>query len=201
MKKAARMTSINRIELSKNNISIISIDTETTGLNPSQNELRIITVKLGDEAFYFKPNDLKSVNWMRDICENENIIKVFHYAAFDISFLHQIDVVEHNSVWCTKVAEKILTPKGNFSLKNLIHKYNDTRIEKGLQLSNWSKELSQAQEEYLGNDVWYLESIMKKQVDLLQVSNLYEAARKAMQAIPVVGYLRFKNIDIDVFSY
>lgn len=178
----------------------ISIDIETSGLNPITNDLSIITIKQKEKILFFRPFDIIKMDELRKICQDRNIIKIFHHAAFDISFLINYNI-NFSSVWCTKVAEKIIHKNSKYSLKDLIQKYINISIDKKLQCSNWNSQLSEQQINYIKNDVLYLEEIMLLQYQILFNSNMLDLALKAMSIIPFIGELRSKGFNSDIFKH
>ena len=61
---------------------IVGVDIETTGLDYYQNQIRLIAVH--GEEFNYVGNNLQEVE---EILINPSILKVFHNASFDVSFL------------------------------------------------------------------------------------------------------------------
>lgn len=100
-----------------------------------------------------------------------NVLKIFHHATFDITFLAQKYSLDVNNIHCTKVAEKILFPLNNpdfYSLKSIHKRYLGIEINKSLQKSDWlAKNLSDDQICYALQDVIHLEDIQKEQTSRL----------------------------------
>ena len=143
-----------------------SIDTETLGLNINRDRLCLVQIMNNDDGkFYivqfpkgFKVNESKN---LKKLLQDKNIIKIFHYARFDVAMLKKNLNISTKNFFCTKIASKFTrTYTGNHGLKDLIQEILKIEISKKEQSSDWSQEnLSLDQIEYALNDVRYLQEI------------------------------------------
>jgi ribonuclease D len=143
-----------------------SIDTETLGLNINRDRLCLIQIMNNDDGkFYiiqfpkgFKANDSQN---LKKLLQNKNIMKIFHYARFDVAMLKKnLNIITKN-IFCTKIASRLSrTYTSSHGLKDLVQEILKVEISKKEQSSDWSQEeLSQDQIEYALNDVRYLQAI------------------------------------------
>lgn len=143
--------------ISENNV--VAIDTETTGLKATEDQLSLIQIAAGNSYYFIKYDPLIApVNFIR-IMESKKIKKVFHHAPFDLAFLlHHLKIRDVQNVVCTKIAYKLLNgPNIKSSLKDLIQIYFNFSLDKSQRLSNWNKsELDNEQIQYALNDVRFL---------------------------------------------
>ena len=86
---------------------------------------------------------------------SEKVIKIFHYARFDIGVLYRNLNFMTQNVYCTKIASKIgRTFSQSHGLKNLVKEILSIDISKEQQSSHWGADvLSKAQLEYAAKDI------------------------------------------------
>mgnify|MGYP000937812743 CR=1 FL=1 len=180
----------------------ISIDTETTGLDFLNHDL--CTIQLYSTNYSIIIRYSKTVHYenLIKILTSKNIIKVFHNAFFDCSFLmHNLGIVINNVV-CTKISAKIINGiNADNSLKGLLFKYLGVKIDKSQQLSDWtSKNLSQEQINYAMNDVLYLHELWLCLESELVKYDLINTAKNCFEYIPTYVMLIEKGIK-NIFEY
>ncbi|MFT6497500.1 MAG: ribonuclease D [Alphaproteobacteria bacterium] len=158
------------IKLYKNDIpsnlnlgNIIAIDTETMGLNPTRDRLCLMQISTGNGDVFlvkFEKNIIPAVN-LKKILEDQNVVKIFHYARFDMAMIKHNLKIEVNCVYCTKIASKIIrTYTDRHGLKDLCRELLNVDISKQQQSSDWGREfLSDDQKNYAAQDVLYLHKI------------------------------------------
>ena len=114
---------------------------------------------------------------------NPGVEKVFHHAPFDLRFMVHAWGSRPATVRCTKVASKLLEPRGPndaHSLQQLVFRYLGVSLTKGeVRTSDWSApRLSAAQLEYAAGDVLYLLELLdalQKQLEGAGLAELYDA--------------------------
>ena len=86
------------------------------------------------------------------------VLKLFHFARFDIAALQNAFGVVTAPVYCTKIASKLIrTFTDRHGLKYLLQDLVGVDVSKQQQTSDWgSEELSDAQLDYAASDVLYL---------------------------------------------
>jgi ribonuclease D len=181
---------------------LIAWDIETSGLNWAHDRIatcQVYSPSVG--AFIVRISDDIPRNLVALLVDAE-IIKVFHHAMFDLRFLHYQWSVEAESVLCTKIAAKVLSPLlQDTTLQGLTRDILGIHIDKGERLSNWlSHRLSPRQIDYAASDVIYLPALISE----LQ-SRLIESDRWDL-AVSCFGFLNSRvRLDIigagDVFAY
>src|SRR6478735_5850886 len=86
----------------------VAADTETLGLDPYRDRLCLVQLSRGDgnaELVQFgKGNDAPE---LKLLLADERVLKIFHFARFDMAVLkHRLGVIP-KPIYCTKVASKI----------------------------------------------------------------------------------------------
>ena len=144
----------------------ISIDTETMGLVVKRDRLCLIQIKNNSDGKYYLLQiadkvDPKKYQNLKTLLENKKILKIFHFARFDLAVIKHYLKINVNNVFCTKIASKLVrTYTNKHGLKDLIEEFLKIDIDKKEQSSNWSnKRLTNDQIEYALNDVKYLDEI------------------------------------------
>ncbi len=170
---------------------VIAVDTETRGLNIRRD--RLCLVQLCDEeglASLIQIKQNKAVNLIR-LLEAPSVIKLFHYARFDLAVLKHYLKANASPVWCTKIASRLVrTYTDRHSLKDLSKELLGLEMDKSDQSSDWAKEeLSESQLEYAANDVRVLIPIYKKLKTLLEREGRQELSQKLFRFLPTMSEL------------
>ncbi len=158
---------------------VIAIDTETMGLNPLRDKLCLIQISSGNNICHLiKINDTKNkpTNLIR-LINDRKILKIFHYARFDVAVLKHNYGINIKNVYCTKIASKIVrTYTDKHGYKDLCLELLNKSISKNEQTSDWGGELSENQLKYAATDVLYLHKIKKKLDKMLEREKRVEMA-------------------------
>ena len=177
----------------------IAVDTETMGLLPWRD--RLCLVQLCDNtgrvtAIRIAKGQKEAPN-LKKLMEANNILKVFHFARFDMAMLlHHLDI-KVNPVFCTKIASKLArTYTGKHGLKDLVQELEKVELDKSSQSSDWGNiaSLSEEQLSYAANDVRYLLSTQQKLVGMLQREERWDLAQQCFNCLPVL-------INLDLLQY
>ena len=183
----------------------LAIDTETMGLVPQRD--RLCLVQLCDPSGYvtairIERGQTEAPN-LKQLLENESIVKIFHYARLDVGQFQYNFSVETKPIFCTKIASKLArTYTGSHGLKSLVQELEGVELDKSSQSSDWgnSHNLSEAQLSYAANDVRYLIQLREQLITMLQREERWEIAQKCMKVVPV-----FVELDLmyykDIFEH
>lgn len=185
----------------------IAIDTETMGLNPFRDRLCVVQISTGDGNAHLVKFDnnlpLKAPNLCR-VLTDETILKIFHFARFDLAMLKQYLGVMPRPVYCTKLASKLIrTYTNRHSLRELCSLYAKTDLSKQEQSSDWGAEtLTKAQGKYAASDVLYLHTIKDALDPILKRENRFDLAQKCFDFLPTVAELDLLQWEVgDIFSH
>jgi ribonuclease D len=173
---------------------LVTVDTETRGLIPRRDRLCLIqicdedgVVSLVRYKHQFQASDNLGVN-VKKLLEAQSVLKVFHFARFDVAVLKYYLNAAVSPIFCTKIGSKLVrTYTDRHSLKDLSRELIKVEMDKTDQSSDWAKDgLSDSQLEYAANDVRLLIPIYKQIRDLLERENRTELAQKVIQCLPAV---------------
>lgn len=182
--------------------SYLAVDTEAMGLIHGRDRLCLIQIcnELNLTAcIKIDINNSDSSN-IKNLFEDEKIMKIFHYARFDVAALKCNLEINTRNIFCTKIASKLArTYTNKHGLKDLIHELVGVELDKSSQSSDWGsmEDLSNKQIDYAANDVRYLIEAMHKLKVILNREGRYELAQKCFKTIPVhseLDILKFSNI-------
>ncbi len=177
----------------------LAVDTEAMGLVHGRDRLCLIQI-----CNEFKLTSCIKINKgvceasnLKNLFENKNILKIFHFARFDVAALKSNLTINTQNIFCTKIASKLArTYTNKHGLKDVIYEMLGVELDKTSQSSDWGNEynLSQEQIDYAANDVRYLIDAMKKLNLILKREDRYELAQKCFEAISV-------HADLDIHHY
>ena len=118
----------------------VAIDTETLGLNPQRDALCLAQLSGGDGHCHIVRFDRKTYaapNLVRLLSDPE-VVKIFHYARFDVGVFQKHLKTDTTPVWCTKIASKLVrTYTDRHGLKDLVKELLDVDLSKQQQSSDW----------------------------------------------------------------
>ena len=185
--------------------SIVAIDTETMGLNPARDRLCLIQLSSGNEVCHLlKIIDLrKKPKNLIKLLKNDKIIKIFHFARFDIAVLRHTYKINIKNIYCTKIASKLArTYTDKHGYKDLCRELLNKTISKAEQSSDWGGQLSKEQKRYAATDVLHLHNIKKKLDKMLERENRSKLANACFNFINNRVDLDLNGWqDLDIFKH
>ena len=184
---------------------MVAVDTETMGLNLKRDRLCLVQLSDGLGNAYLV-QIIKGIDCpnLKRVLTDKNILKIFHFARFDVAKILNDLEVEVNPVYCTKIASKLSrTSSPSHSLKSLCFDLLNVVLEKEQQTSDWGcEELSKAQQSYAANDVLYLHQLKEKLDALLQREGRYALAMECFSFLGTRAKLDLLSFDDpDIFTH
>ena len=183
----------------------VAVDTETLGLNVNRDRLCLIQLSAGDGSAHLVQFDgVYDAPRLKALLTDPDVLKIFHYARFDIAVLQKYLGVETAPLYCTKIASKLVrTYTDRHGLKDLAGELLGVEISKQQQSSDWAaKELSQQQLAYAASDVLHLHALKEKLDAMLERDNRREFAEAAFKFLPVRARLDIAGFgEDDIFSH
>jgi ribonuclease D len=144
-------------------VDAVAIDTETMGLDPHRDRLCVVQLSPGDGSADVVqiPGGARDAPHLTKILADPAIVKIFHFARFDLGALHNALGVMPTPVYCTKIASRIArTYTDKHGLKDLVREVLGVDLSKQQQLSDWGAEaLTDAQLAYAASDVLHLHAL------------------------------------------
>jgi ribonuclease D len=148
----------------------VAIDTETMGLSLSRDRLCLVQLSPGDgsaDVVQIPPYATDAPNLKR-LLADPSVLKIFHFARFDLGMLCNAFGVMPEPVYCTKIASRLSrTYTDKHGLKDLVREVLGQELSKQQQSSDWgAAELTDAQISYAAADVFYLHAL-KERLDVM----------------------------------
>ena len=178
----------------------IAIDTETTGLNLTRDRLCLIQICTENKEIHLiKIGKNSNSPIITDILCNKNILKIFHFARFDLAVLMKKLNCSISNVYCTKVASKLArTSTDSHSLKTLVLNYLSIEIPKFEQTSDWGgANLSSSQIEYAASDVLYLHQLKNILDKVLIREGRHKIAKDIFNFLPKLSMLDLQGWEVN----
>lgn len=202
------------IHLHKNDLSYdikigpqgIAIDTEAMGLNHMRD--RLCLVQLGNEYGDVHLIQMEPVSHyprkaprLEAILKDQNILKLFHFARFDVGILKRAFGMSISPIYCTKIASKLCrTYTDRHSLKDLCHHLLGVTLKKEERESDWgSAVLTKEQQAYAANDVLYLHALKEKLDQMLKREGRMHIAEQCFVSMDTLTTLDQLNFPPETF--
>jgi ribonuclease D len=147
-------------------VQAVAIDTETMGLSLTRDRLCVVQLSPGDgsaDVVQIAAPAADAPNLKR-LLADPNLLKIFHFARFDLGMLQKTFAVMPEPVYCTKIASRLCrTYTDKHGLKDLVREVLGHDLSKQQQLSDWGGPgLTDAQLSYAASDVLYLHALREK---------------------------------------
>lgn len=183
------------------NHKFISLDTETSGLDPHSCEL--LSIQFGDFDHQFvieySPNILEK---LKPLLLRKDVVWVLQNAKFDLQFFYKHDIILEN-IFDTYLAEGVLycgfdnVKLPNYvrkSLDVLVLKYCGVLLNKSIRGTINRVGLTDKVIEYGANDVKYLIPVMTSQMVKIKEDGLWGAVKLDNKFVKVLAYIEYCGI-------
>ena len=166
----------------------VAIDTEAMGLDVNRDRLCVVQLSPGDgsaDVVQIAPGQPHAPNIER-LLADPAVLKIFHFARFDIGLLAKAFGVMAGPVYCTKIASRLArTYTDKHGLKDLAREVLGVDLSKQQQLSDWGADsLSDAQVSYAATDVLYLHALREKLDAMLAREGRADLAAACFRFLP-----------------
>jgi ribonuclease D len=184
----------------------IAVDTETLGLNPHRDRLCVVQISRGDgtaDVVQIVKDGPAPENLIR-LLADESVLKIFHFARFDLAVLFHYLGVMPRPVYCTKVASRLSrTYTDRHGLKDLVRELLAVDLSKQQQSSDWGAEtLSTAQLDYAASDVLHLHALRERLDRMLERENRSGIAQNCFAFLPTRAQLDLLGWpETDIFAH
>lgn len=171
----------------------VAVDTETMGLNPHRDRLCVVQLSPGDgtaDVVKIALGQTRAPNLER-LLGDPAVLKIFHYARFDLGVLFHTFGFMPGPIYCTKVASKLVrTYTDRHGLKDLTRDLIGIELSKQQQSSDWgADDLTDAQLAYAASDVLHLHQLRERLDPLLAREGRREIAEACFTFLPTKAKL------------
>jgi ribonuclease D len=167
---------------------MVAVDTETMGLDHHRDRLCVVQLSPGDGSADVVqiPRGGGEAAHLRALLANPNILKIFHFARFDLGIILHAFGVMATPVFCTKIASRLVrTYTDKHGLKDLTRDLLGIEVSKQQQLTDWgATDLTEAQVAYAASDVLHLHALKNKLDSLLLREGREELAAACFRFLP-----------------
>jgi ribonuclease D len=184
----------------------VAIDTETMGLNPHRDRLCVVQMSNGDGSsdIVQVPKGHSDAPNLKKLLADPKILKIFHFARFDLATLYHSFGVMPQPVYCTKIASRLSrTYTDRHGLKDLVREVLNIDLSKQQQSSDWGSDaLSEAQLAYAASDVLHLHALREKLDAMLAREGRTELAKACFEFLPSRVKLDLQGWELeDIFAH
>jgi DNA polymerase I-like protein with 3'-5' exonuclease and polymerase domains len=187
------------------NTALVAIDTETTGLDPHSDRVRLLslaadTIDGGSVAFLV---DCFAIDPRPTFEALDGKELVFHNAEFDLPFLMRLDFTPSGPIRDTIVMSRLLTAgtrEGN-DLGECARRELGLTMDKDLQRSNWGDVLIAEQLRYAAADVLVLPRLYRSLLTKVKAAGLNGVLEIEERAIPAVGWMAHSGVALDAVRW
>jgi ribonuclease D len=187
----------------------VAVDTETMGLNPLRD--RLCVVQLCDRErratlVQIPPRPAEPLEEraprLKRLMEDASVLKLFHFARFDVATLRHHLGIEVQPLYCTRTASKLVrTYTDRHGLKDLALELLDIEMDKTARHTDWSlPDLRPEQVQYAISDVTLLFPLMDQLQTMLEREGRSDLAKACFRVIPTLSLLDLVGYD-DVFVH
>jgi ribonuclease D len=179
----------------------LAVDTETMGLQTRRDRLCLIQlcnregraaiVQFSREWLEGGRPDASRAPRLKRLMEAPGVMKVFHFARFDVAALGHWLGIAVAPLYCTRTASKLArTYTDRHGLKDNLLEFLDVELDKVTRHSDWSSpRLTPEQVRYAISDVTLLLPLMDRLEEMLVRQGRAELARECFAVIPTMAKL------------
>jgi|SRR5512144_572276 ribonuclease D len=175
-------------DLSHYRVGAVAVDTETMGLDPHRDRLCVVQLSPGDGTADVVqiPAGVNAAPNLTRLLSDGAILKIFHFARFDLGALQKRLAVMPTPVYCTKIASRLArTYTDKHGLKDLVREVLGIDVSKQQQLSDWGADtLSDAQVAYAASDVLHLHALKERLDAMLAREGREDLAAACFRFLP-----------------
>lgn len=184
---------------------VIAVDTEAMGLNPMRDNLTLVQISSGDGTAHIVQlgRDYDCPN-LKALLTDPKVLKIFHFARFDVVMMKHWMGITCAPIWCTKIASRLArTYTDKHGLKDVAREVAGIDLSKAQQSSDWGSEaLSDAQIQYAASDVLYLHRIKAGLEEMLVREGRMQLAEACFAFLPVRADLDLAGwAEEDIFAH
>jgi ribonuclease D len=168
--------------------SVVAIDTEAMGLNPHRDRLCLVQLSAGDgdaHLVQFAPGAYEAPR-LKCLLADPGVLKLFHFARFDLAVIYHYLGIMALPVYCTKIASRLArTFTDRHGLRDLCKDLVNIDLSKQQQSSDWGADtLTEEQLRYAASDVLHLHALRDRLDAMLAREGREELAQACFDFLP-----------------
>jgi ribonuclease D len=186
----------------------LAVDTETLGLHHHRDRLccvqlcdkdgRATLVQVPREQVVSTTPPAQRAPRLKRLLEEPQVLKVLHFARFDVAALRLNLGIDLRPLYCTRTASKLIrTYTDRHGLKDICLELLNVELDKAVRHTDWSSpDLRPEQVRYAISDVTLLIPLMAKLDEMLLREGRAELARECFAVIPTMARLDLAGYDL-----
>ncbi|HZT88734.1 MAG TPA: ribonuclease H-like domain-containing protein [Stellaceae bacterium] len=184
----------------------VAIDTEAMGLNPYRDRLCLVQLSTGDgdaHLVQLAAGEYEAPR-LRRLLADRSVVKLFHFARFDLAMLYRYLGTMAEPIYCTKIASRLArTFTDKHGLRDLCKDLLGVDLSKQQQSSDWGAEsLTEEQLRYAASDVLHLHALRGRLDAMLAREGRRELARECFDFLPTRVRLDLEGwAEQDIFAH
>ena len=183
----------------------VAVDTETMGLRLHRDRLCVVQLSGGDGHSHIVQiiTSQPAPNLMK-LFADQNVLKIFHFARFDLAMIQKYLGVRCTPAYCTRTASRLTrTNTDKHGLKDLCKEILGVELSKQQQSSDWAADkLTQEQVDYAAADVLYLHRLKDEMDKMLAREGRVALAQACFNFLPDRAALDIAGwADEDIFAH
>jgi ribonuclease D len=179
----------------------LAVDTETMGLVTQRDRLCVVQLcdRAGRASLVQIPRESLDPSIplaaraprLKRLLEEPRILKVLHFARFDVAAVRHYLGIQMEPIYCTRTASKLVrTYTERHGLKDVALELLDVEMDKTARHTDWSSpDLTPDQVRYAISDVTLLLPLMDRLEAMLAREGRRDLARQCFRVIPVLAQL------------
>jgi ribonuclease D len=185
---------------------VVAVDTETMGLQHHRDRLCLVQLSAGDGVAHLVQFGLGRYEAprLKALLEAPDVLKLFHFARFDLAALQRYLGARCGPVWCTRTASRLArTFSDKHGLKDLCKDLLGIDLSKQQQSSDWgAPELTVEQLEYAASDVLHLHRLKRQLETMLEREGRLALAEACFAFLPTRAELDLAGwSETDIFAH
>lgn len=183
---------------------VIAVDTETTGLDPLRDKIRLVQIAAANHSVTIVDLFKVQREMLAPLAElfQGAPIKVLQNAKFDLKFLQQAGLSITGKLFDTMVAAQLLDAgvrSHGYNLGELVKVYLGEDLSKEQQRSDWSNlNLSSEQLEYAARDAAILLRLREIMKPKLKNARLVETAKLEFDCLGAIAQMELNGMLLDL---
>src|SRR5215468_4663954 len=176
------------------------------GLNPGRDRLCLVQLSAGDGVCHLvqiAPGQSEAP-LLAALLTDTKLLKIFHFARFDLGVLKYALGLNVTPVYCTKIASRLArTFSDRHGLKDLAKDLLNIELSKQQQSSDWgAAELTTEQLRYAAADVLHLHRLKERLNEMLAREGRTQLAQACFDFLPIRVELDLKGWAAeDIFAH
>jgi ribonuclease D len=185
---------------------VVAIDTEAMGLHPHRDRLCVVQLSAGDgdaHLVQLDPGNYAAPN-LRRLLADPKVLKLFHFARFDLAMMYHYLETMARPVYCTKIASRLArTFTDRHGLRDLCKDLLGVDLKKEQQSSDWgAATLTDEQQRYAASDVLHLHALRERLDAMLAREGRTALAQSCFESLPNRALLDLEGwAEQDIFAH